>query len=87
MDMSSFSVLNRTCRNPCSTHEGMYGILFHRIVTNEQAVRLLIVMKKIKVLLLLLVLAISEVVSAQSYQVGVCDWMILKRQKLFKLNP
>lgn len=74
--------LNRTWRNPCSTLEGMYGILFHRIVTNEQAVRLLIVMKKIKVLLLLLVLAISEVVSAQSYQVGVCDWMILKRQKL-----
>ena len=37
---------------------------------------------KVRAFLLLLVLAAADVASAQQYQVGVCDWMILKRQKL-----
>ncbi len=56
--------------------------MFILIVTNVVIVRHVIVMGKIKILLLLLVLAVSEIVSAQNYKVGVCDWMILKRQKL-----
>ena len=39
-------------------------------------------MRKVRVFLLLLVLAAADVASAQQYHVGVCDWMILKRQKL-----
>ena len=39
-------------------------------------------MMKVRAFLLLLVLAAADVASAQQYQVGVCDWMILKRQKL-----
>ena len=39
-------------------------------------------MRKVSVFLLLLVLAAADVAMAQQYQVGVCDWMILKRQKL-----
>jgi len=49
-------------------------------------------MKRLRILITLLILTagafVPEVVSAQKrYQVGVCDWMVLKRQKLgeFKL--
>ncbi len=39
-------------------------------------------MSKIRVFLLLFLLAATDILVAQQYQVGVCDWMILKRQKL-----
>lgn len=39
-------------------------------------------MMKVRSFLLLLLLAATDVAMAQQYQVGVCDWMILKRQKL-----
>ena len=39
-------------------------------------------MSKVRVFLLLFLLAATDILVAQQYQVGVCDWMILKRQKL-----